>query len=516
MSQIKRRPLSPAKPENSDAPKPTKPRRKKTDDYLSSDGPNGQVVYKRGDANKYGGKPKPYDKRGPGGPKDSRPRSDKFKDSPRRPFRSNQSSEDAPNYQRPNSSSRYNKDRNDRNERSDRGDRSDRSDRPARYDRDYQKPSQGQGEDRYARYDRNDRSERSENRSPGYERSERNERNERSENRSPGYERSDKRPPRRNSDGYSQSGPKQPWKSGAPRTPYRSPKTSSYGDKAPKPTKSFLKASQSAALVAAIDREIPAAIKRLTESEDRLRKSAELILTLMESLQGVLESASNFSPNSNTAEDVTKTFKELFFPAHGLVGQLGQAASFDDLVGQRLMRVTDFLEDLKLILEEIIEDNPMPKAREKSSREKAASDKSSKSANKPATKSSQKVKTKPIIFDDEYGPEDLLDDDIDGIIIFEDQEGDQESFQESDQDDTASDLKDQGKPDKPEKQDKQDKQGKASEGKKTKMNKMANTFKKAKDLANSSLFGPDDEAIDQTEVDELVDRLFGPSDRTDE
>jgi hypothetical protein len=124
-----------------------------------------------------------------------------------------------------------------------------------------------------------------------------------------------------------------------------------------KPFRSALKASQIAALKAAVDREIPQALKRLSEAQDRCRLSAEEVLTATEQLSELLSPPSDQSSPEENLETARQQAK-------ALVSKLNTSASFNDLVGQRLMKVSEFLETLSPIFSEIVDEaSPPPRKR---------------------------------------------------------------------------------------------------------------------------------------------------------
>ncbi|MDR1657427.1 MAG: hypothetical protein LBT47_07720 [Deltaproteobacteria bacterium] len=508
MSEIKRRQPPPAAAEGDGAKEEKKVRRKKTDDYQSSDGPNGPVVFKRGGPTSSGGYKTPS-KGGPSGSKERRgyPRTRETDDHPdqERPLRE-RSDRDA-GLSRPK--------RTTIGERSypahsDRPDNFERSERPARPPR-RSKPdgdkrpsrwnkNEGDGDKRPSRWNKNEgdgdnRSSRwNKNETGGDKRPSRWNKTEGDRSRPPRWnktegdrsrpERSDHDDRFRKSAGTGErkygSHSKPDWKSSGSPAKTRFSKPGFDRDKFQKPSQSALKASQSAALVAAADREIPTALKRLSEAENQLLKSAEQILKLGSSFQDVLDKLATFDQQAEPAADVVRTFKELLDSASKVANELSPLASFHDLVGQRLIKVSDFLEDLKAVLEEILEEQPQRKVR----REEAIAPK------KPKAKSARPTITSSPIKDD--------DDDNEGEPEKSDGTQDHDDFESIDNfedDDDTSEPKVRKKANK-------------DEEKALKKTKMANTFKTAKNMEKKSLFGPDAAVDNQTEIDQLVDRLF--------
>jgi hypothetical protein len=129
----------------------------------------------------------------------------------------------------------------------------------------------------------------------------------------------------------------------------------------PKPAKAALRPSQSAALAAAADREIPASLKRLAEAEGQCLKAAETILELSETIQGLLGRLAEGGSAPESLAGALSAVAEAMAP---IPERLSLSASFHDLAGQRMAKVADFLEDLGPILEEILEEQPPRKPRE--------------------------------------------------------------------------------------------------------------------------------------------------------
>ncbi|MDR1052015.1 MAG: hypothetical protein LBP95_13300 [Deltaproteobacteria bacterium] len=121
----------------------------------------------------------------------------------------------------------------------------------------------------------------------------------------------------------------------------------------PKPVKPALKPSQLHALEAITDRELPLALKRLGEAEDQCVSAAEKCLDIAEKLNLIATSMLEDIPGlTSSPESVERQLAAIKSLAEGL----NQYSAFGDLVGQRITRVADFLETIDPILVELVAD----------------------------------------------------------------------------------------------------------------------------------------------------------------
>jgi hypothetical protein len=128
-----------------------------------------------------------------------------------------------------------------------------------------------------------------------------------------------------------------------------------------------------------VDREIPAALKRLSESEDSCLKASEALLSHSDEIAvarpGLIDALAKLPEGFEDA----KVLEDLAGLLDRVSKNLNVVASFGDLVGQRLIKTIDFLESALPIVQEIIEEYTGPE-KNKASREKTGQ----KWANEPA------------------------------------------------------------------------------------------------------------------------------------
>lgn len=165
------------------------------------------------------------------------------------------------------------------------------------------------------------------------------------------------RPPRRFSDSEGSSRPPRPFSGERPARPPRN-----FGDRPARPPRSFgdrpprpmREAFDQTALKAVAHRSLPEAAKQIQESQDILLKSAEDILRLTEQLNAVYESLKG--KISETPDNALLAELET---AREAVTHIFEGMSFQDLVGQRLMKVADFFKALDETLAEALK-KPAP------------------------------------------------------------------------------------------------------------------------------------------------------------
>ncbi|MDR0355976.1 MAG: hypothetical protein LBJ64_09645 [Deltaproteobacteria bacterium] len=129
---------------------------------------------------------------------------------------------------------------------------------------------------------------------------------------------------------------------------FGAPRKNAFPRAVPKPTKSPLKASQTHALTAIINRELPSALKRLREADSSCLDSATKILDSIDALNSIIAELSSDNPPENL-EETTESLKSV-------AEKLNCHSSFGDLVGQRISRVIDFLESIEPVLAEIAQE----------------------------------------------------------------------------------------------------------------------------------------------------------------
>ncbi|MDR2302624.1 MAG: hypothetical protein LBF38_11375, partial [Deltaproteobacteria bacterium] len=341
MAFFKRRPHVPNRGQNTDGGEgpPKRKSRNKYDDYVSADGPSGKLVYKRPNM-----KRKSYQ--------------DDGGDSPPRRFASprGRSSDGDGGSDRP-KSFRDNRDRDDYGHKGKgpssggygRGQRNDYGGKPYRKDRD---DDQGQGSG-----PKKSRSFGSGPKREGFGRS------HDSGSKWEGSSRS-------HDSGHKREGSSRPHGSGPKREGF----TRSHGPLG-KPAKASLKPSQVLVLKTIVDREIPSSLKRLGEAEDKCLSVSQKLLDYADTLANVklyipdlLEDLPEDSDSRDALEQIGRTCD--------LIAQsLNVEASIGDLVGQRLIKVSDFLESSTSIFTEIIEEHGGAEAGPKSPRGKLAPEK---------------------------------------------------------------------------------------------------------------------------------------------
>jgi hypothetical protein len=136
-----------------------------------------------------------------------------------------------------------------------------------------------------------------------------------------------------------------------------------HGGPAPRPGKPALKPSQVHALTAIVDRELPNALKRLSEAEDRCLSAATNLLDQASSLDGFGEVLGLLSGLESVAADerATRHLSSLADIARKVSETINHEASFGDLIGQRIVKISEFLETVHVILQEILEEHSAPK-----------------------------------------------------------------------------------------------------------------------------------------------------------
>jgi hypothetical protein len=111
-------------------------------------------------------------------------------------------------------------------------------------------------------------------------------------------------------------------------------------------------------LAALVDREIPTALKRLSEAEDKCLKTADSFLNQCASVEDLSPILSALSQSGPVAGDLEAAglVADLAARCSFIAETLNAESSFGDLIGQRLIKVTDFLEITQLILKEILDE----------------------------------------------------------------------------------------------------------------------------------------------------------------
>jgi hypothetical protein len=130
-----------------------------------------------------------------------------------------------------------------------------------------------------------------------------------------------------------------------------------------------LKASQKHALSAILNREFPLAAKRLSEAENHCSNTAVSVLTqitMLDELSSVLTSIGQTEAVSQDKELVER-LSMVSAKFKNISQTLNTIASFDDLVGQRILKVSDFLDTAQPIFQEILNDLDAPFERKKTS-----------------------------------------------------------------------------------------------------------------------------------------------------
>ncbi|MDR1296333.1 MAG: hypothetical protein LBO05_02960 [Deltaproteobacteria bacterium] len=244
----------------------------------------------------------------------------------------------------------------------------------------------------------------------------------------------------------------------------------------PKPVKPALKPSQLHALEAITDRELPLALKRLGEAEDQCVSAAGKCLDIAEKLNLIATSMLEDIPGlTSSPESVERQLAAIKSLAEGL----NQYSAFGDLVGQRITRVADFLETIDPILVELVADGQAvrtppakraPKDRPgtgKAPAAKRASNFGDKSEDKPAGEAASSKKRPPRPADD------------DGAEAWRSRANPPDELEPA-----------------------------------PKLNKKAKKRLQAElDLAGASeLMGPDDEGLEQEEINKLISKLGHRSD----
>ncbi|MDR0620977.1 MAG: hypothetical protein LBJ61_03765 [Deltaproteobacteria bacterium] len=327
-------------------------------------------------------------------------------------------------------------------------------------------------------------------------------------------------------------------KRGAPSRPYgagakREDPPRSFNP-VPKPGKASLKASQLLVLRTIVDREIPAALKRLSESEDKCLKVSQNILNHADDLANVKGELAEILADLDLESETQKALGAIGEKCDLISQKINVEASFGDLIGQRLIKITDFLESSLSIFEELIEEHGGAEAAKKAARAKPAV----KTA-KPAKPSKPGKVGKPAKADwqrdDEFAEDDYAEDDYDHDDYGHGDEADDEA---NDTAEGAAEGREGGegeplaaearpKPEAPKKIKRAAKvttviresvpaegaQALEAAGLGEESPKPAKAAKKAakekkKALKKEELFGPDDEALTQDEVNDLVSKLF--------
>jgi hypothetical protein len=216
-----------------------------------------------------------------------------------------------------------------------------------------------------------------------------------------------------------------------------------------------------------VDREIPAALKRLSESEDKCLKVAQTLLDHGDSLANAKQDLEALIEALPEDSESRPAMMAIAVKCDEISQSINIEASIGDLVGQRLLKITDFLESSLTIFQELIEEHggaePKKATRAKPGYGKAEDGESRRG---------------PKAYRDHDGPKKPR----------------KASKSEEDRELTDHDDPDNGEAEA------------VMARPAAKAAKAAKEKKKAHE--GEELFGPDDEALSQDEVNELVNKLF--------
>ncbi|MDR2387050.1 MAG: hypothetical protein LBE80_05625 [Deltaproteobacteria bacterium] len=384
MAFFKRRPHIPhVRRDDEGAERPYKRQsRNKYDDYASADSPSGKVVYKRPNLNRKSYRDDGGDSgsRRFAGPRDGHSDDQGGSDRPKS-FRDNR---DRDNY------GRRDKDSDKSSGGYGRPKRSDYGQKPFRKDRDEEPaygPKRASGRSFGPGPKREGRSQDSGSKWEGSGRS------HDSGSKWEGSGRSFGSGPKR--DGSSRSFGSGPKREGSRSFgPGQKREGRSYGP-VPKPTRPNLKASQLLVLRTMVDREIPSSIKRLSEAEDKCLSVSQKLLDHADALANLKLNLTNIVAELSEDSDSRPAFENMAEICDLISQSLNLEASIGDLVGQRLTKVSDFLESSTSILVEIIEEHGGPEPGKKSLRGKPPYEKSESTKTEPGLPKAAKDFAKP-------------------------------------------------------------------------------------------------------------------------